>query len=181
MAASKDHPHEFACGDSFDWSTYLAARPVYTESNFYDQIFAYHKSRGNGWTLAHDVGTGPGNVAHDLSHHFDHIQASDPSIAHFDEAKHRLGDRNVTIVESRGETLLEKTDAELHGKADLVAVAETIALMEPVRALENFAGLLKPGGTLAVWFYGRPVFEDKKNEAREQEVVDWLLTIAWSS
>ena len=183
MASNQErgHSHEFEGSDSFDWSKYLAARPDYKASDFYKIVFDFHASRGNGWDLAHDVGTGPGNVAHYLAQHFAHIQASDPSVAPFDEMRISLGDKNVRIVESGGETLLEKTEPSLHGKADLIAVAEAIALMEPVKAIENFAGLLKPGGTLAIWFYGRPIFEDKKNEARQQQIFDKILTIAWSS
>ena len=176
----KDHPLEFDCGDSFDWSRYLAARPDYNTSEFYNKVFDFHTTRGNGWDFAHDVGCGPGNVAGDLSQHFAHIQASDPSIAHLDEVKSRLGEKNVSIVESKGEALLEKTDPSLHAKADLIATAEAFPLMEPVQALETFAGLLKPHGTLAIWFYGRPIFGDK-NEAKEQEIFDKILTIAWGT
>ena len=177
----KDHPLEFDCGDSFDWSGYLAARPDYNASEFYKRVFDFHTACGNGWDFAHDVGCGPGNVAADLSHHFGHILASDPSVAHLDEVKTRLGDKNVSVVESKGETLLEETDASLHGNADLIATAEAFPLMDPVQALETFAGLLKLHGTLAIWFYGRPIFEDKKNGAKEQEIFDKILTIAWSS
>ena len=58
----------------------------------------------------------------------------------------------------------EKKKHILHGKAELIAAAETIALMEPWKAVGTFAGLLRPRGMLAAWFYGRLIFEDETVE-----------------
>ena len=50
----------FDGGPEFDWENYMAQRPDYTASRFYDLVWAYHKRHSNSYVLAHDVGTGPG-------------------------------------------------------------------------------------------------------------------------
>ncbi len=50
------------------------------------------------------------------------------------------------------------------GQADLVTVAECIPLMHAEQAMSVLAKLLRLGGTVAIWFYGRPIFADKSQK-----------------
>lgn len=55
-------------------------------------------------------------------------------------------------------------DPHEHGQADFVAVAECIPSMDAEQAMTGFAKLLRPGGTVAIRFYGRPIFADEKSQ-----------------
>ncbi|KAG9959723.1 hypothetical protein KCU61_g7180, partial [Aureobasidium melanogenum] len=137
------------------WPIYLAARPKYHLSNFYDRIWRYHREHGNGkFDLAHDIATGPGNVAAELAKHFKQVVASDANAEHVEVARNRLRNfANVSTVTAPAEGIGQH---ELPASVDMVVVAEAIALMDQPRALAAFHTILKSDGTLAVWFYGRP-------------------------
>lgn len=42
-------------------------------------------------------------------------------------------------------------------------------------ALASFATLLKPGGTLAIWFYGRPHFAEGEYATKCQPLLDAIM------
>ena len=157
----------FDGGADFDWIKYTTNRPAYSLS-FYDRIWEYHKRHSNQWTLAHDVGTGPGNVAEVLAARFDKVIASDPSAFHTAVAKKHLSASNVTVEQCRAEDLVNLVETDGHGKADLITLAECIPLMDAEKAFSGFAKLLRPGGTLAIWFYGKPIFGEKGQEKSQQ-------------
>ena len=177
MASSSDSSL-FDGGADFDWIKYTTHRPAYS-SSFYDRIWTYHQSHSNHWTLAHDVGTGPGNVAEVLGARFDKVMASDPSGFHTAVARRRLAASNVTVEQCRAEDLVTLVGPDGHGKADLVTLAECIPLMDAERAFSGFAELLGPGGTLAVWFYGKPIFVGEGQE-RSQQIYDRIAGKAFS-
>lgn len=168
------------------WENYLAVRPVYSPA-FYDLIFAYHSSHDARWTLAHDVGTGPGNVADVLAGRFDSVVASDTSPQHAAAAQDRNGHHGgrVTTVAAPAEGLAGLPGAGAwRGKTDLVAAAECIPIMDMPAAMRAFHALLAPGGTLAVWFYGRPIFlqgrgRDAAVDELAQAAYDRLATRAF--
>ncbi|KAJ7230933.1 hypothetical protein C8J57DRAFT_1251495 [Mycena rebaudengoi] len=56
------------------------------------------------------------------------------------------------------------------GSLDLITVAEAIALMDMPTALDAFAKVLKPGGTIALWFYGRPHFVSAEGKTAPLDV-----------
>ena len=59
------------------WRSYVSARPSPTE-DFFHFINKYHSSHGDSkTTIAHDVGTGPGNIAERLLAYYDHVVGSD--------------------------------------------------------------------------------------------------------
>ena len=62
----------------------------------------------------------------------------------------------------------------------MIAIAEAMVLMEERAALASFAHLLKPGGTLAVWFYGRPTFADPALYAVGQPLLDDIMVRNWA-
>ncbi|KAF2201581.1 S-adenosyl-L-methionine-dependent methyltransferase [Delitschia confertaspora ATCC 74209] len=147
------------------WRAYVAGRPTPTE-DFFRLINEYHKSHGNPqFRVAHDVGTGPGNIAERLAPYYEHVVGSDvnesalaaaPSLVPFQYLN------RMTFVKSPAEGLASGVvPSEVGvGKTDLITVSECIPLLDTQKALEAFHALLKPGGTLAIYFYGRPVFTD---------------------
>lgn len=175
--------------DNF-WEGYMAARPVYSR-DFYDLIFDYHKKIGaGGLTLAHDVGTGPGNVANELvARGFEQVIASDASPEHAAAAQFFLRGRHdvskFMAVSAAAETLGTTADSGLWlGKTDLITAAECIPIMDMSAAMKTFHSLLSPGGTLAVWFYGRPIFladdsDTGEVHAETQAAYDRLPTTAF--
>lgn len=168
----------FDGGADFDWTRYTTNRPVYSPA-FHDRIWDYHRSHSNHWTLAHDVGTGPGNVASVLSTRFDKVTASDPSGFHVAVAQRHLSASNVTVEQCRAEDLVTLMGPDSHGKADLITLAECIPLIDAEEAFSGFAKVLRPGGTLAIWFYGKPIFAAKGQE-RSQRIYDQIAGKAFS-
>lgn len=145
------------------WQSYIGSRPTPPEG-FFRFINAYHASHGDPHTaVAHDVGTGPGNIAARLAPYFEHVVGSDvnenalaaaPALA----APELL--ERMTFVKSPAEQLANATipKAVGPGKTDLVVVSECMPLLDAPKALQAFHTLLRPGGTLAIYFYGRPIF-----------------------
>ena len=157
------------------WTTYLAARPKYS-SSFYNRIYTYHAAHSSSNALAHDIGTGPGQVAAALASHFIHIIASDNNSTHLAVAAHRLA-----TLHDVGKVVFAKSSAEAlatsypPGSADLIAAAECLPLFDPPAAIASFAHLLAAGGTLAIWFYGRPAFAEPGTAAKCQPLLDEIL------
>ena len=166
MASSTD-ASLFDGGADFDWMNYITHRPSYS-SSFYERIWDYHRRHSNRWTLAHDIGTGPGTVAEVLAPRFDKVIASDPSDSNAAVARRRLAAARVTVEQCRAEDIVTLLGPDSHGKTDLITVAECIPLMDSERAFSGFAKLLRPGGTLAIWFYGKPIFAEKGQEKSQQ-------------
>jgi trans-aconitate 3-methyltransferase len=166
------------------WKLYLSVRPKYP-SAFYDRILEYHDSVGNGSKeKAYDIGTGPGQVAEVLTKHFNHVIATDISGSHLEAARLRLTTSieagKASIVPCLGEDLAEHVSPE---SGDLITVAECMPLIDPEKGVDGWGTVLKPGGTLAIWFYGRPLFVsttdptalDDKCNAIYSDIVDKLF------
>ncbi|KAF2245591.1 S-adenosyl-L-methionine-dependent methyltransferase [Trematosphaeria pertusa] len=145
------------------WRSYIAGRPSPTE-DFFELINDYHTKHGDPNTgVAHDVGTGPGNIAERLAKYFDHVVGSDVNDAALAAApaivsKEHL--QRMTFVKSPAEGLAAAPIPEDvgKGKTDLVVVSECMPLLDAPKALEAFHTLLRPGGTVAIYFYARPIF-----------------------
>ena len=152
-------------GSGYNLDTYLQYRIIY-EPSFYDKIYAYHTSHNGEWNLAHDVGTGPTIAAQALSTRLKNVVASDINANQIETARQRLANShpNVHLEHCRAEDTARLASEESYGKADLVAVAEVISLLNVEEALAAFAEVLKPGGTLAIWFYGQLIFADEGRE-----------------
>ncbi|KAJ5116048.1 S-adenosyl-L-methionine-dependent methyltransferase [Penicillium angulare] len=145
------------------WDGYLSTRPKYTPE-FYDLIYSYHDAHSNSSNLAHDVGCGPGQVSEKLAQQFKHVVLSDTNASHVDFARYALSEQHnrsdqsafsfaVAEAERLGEQYPRKS-------TDLVACALTFPLLDTEATLHSFRTLLKPGGTLAIWFYGRAHFSE---------------------
>lgn len=154
---------------TLDWKTYMLVRPEYRKSGFYDTIYSYHKSHSGAFELAYDVGCGPGQVTSTLAKEFRRVLGTDPNEYIIGVAKKSSTDPNVDFEVCGAEDLVSKFPARV-GTADMVTVAEAIPLMNTEAAMSAFAGLLKPGGTLAIWFYGGPIFASPGAEEGSPEV-----------
>ena len=165
-------------GSGYDLDSYRAYRIIY-DPPFYDLIYNYHISHNGQWNLAHDVATGPGMVAEALATRFANVVASDINANQIAAARLRLEKThpNVKFEQSRAEDVARLGTDSAYGKADLVAVAECISLFKMDEAMAAFAELLKPGGTLAVWFYGRLIFAEEGRD-KCQEIHDRIVAKA---
>ncbi|KAI0883035.1 S-adenosyl-L-methionine-dependent methyltransferase [Annulohypoxylon maeteangense] len=166
--------------DSQFWHDYVSTRPSYNAA-FYNEIYNHHNAHSSKWEVAHDVGCGAGQVCEELATRFAHVVASDINDTHLAVAKRRLipslGAKRISFTHSMGEDLIKH---HAPGSADLIAAAEAMVLMDEHVALENFHRLLRPGGTLAFWFYGRPTFSDLKLRAKAQPLIDGIMVRNWS-
>lgn len=142
---------------SFDWENYLKARPDYIGSALYDRLFAYHDSHSGSYDIAYDVGCGPGQVVSALAEKFSRVHGSDPNAYIISKARETFkAFRNVSFEVGKAEAVISASK-DRAGTADLITAAECIPLMDIDAAMSAFAKLLRPGGTLAIWFYGRPI------------------------
>ena len=168
------------------WDDYMAARAKYSP-DFYARILAYHRSHNPTplpSDLAHDIGTGPGQVAAELAKHFDHVIASDTNATHLAVAATRLekagvvnAKEKVTWTDCGAEDLAGKYPAS---EAALLTVAECLPLLDVPRAMGTFAHLLRPDGTLAIWFYGRPHFTEPAFVEKCQPLLNDILDMTFA-
>ncbi|KAL9597701.1 MAG: hypothetical protein Q9219_004958 [cf. Caloplaca sp. 3 TL-2023] len=164
--------HEF-------WDAYVSTRPNYSEP-FYKIIHDYHAAHSSSHDIAHDVGCGAGQVAAQLAKKYDHVVASDIDSAHVTVAKNRLSpdypEPRISYTYAKAEDL---SSHHAPASADMIAAAEAVVLMDRDAGLQSFARVLKPGGTLAAWFYGRPTFSDRALFAHAQPLVDKIMALKW--
>ncbi|OGM39984.1 hypothetical protein ABOM_011336 [Aspergillus bombycis] len=162
------------------WRGYLATRPKYTDT-FYNLIYNYHASHPDSkppsFSIAHDVGAGPGQVSAKLAQRFSHVVVSDNNENHVNYAKNFLSSTSVPASRfsfdvEKGENLGSKY---LLASADLVVSALMFPLMDTMSALRSFHALLKPGGTLAIWFYGRAHFAELEYAGLCQPLLDGII------
>ena len=158
------------------WRHYIASRPA-PPASFFDIINEYHASHSDGRTaVAHDVGTGPGNIAQRLLPYYDRVVGSDVNAKAFAAASltaSREDLERLTFIHAPAEDLAtaQIPSAIGVGNTDLVVVGECMPHLDAPQALQAFHKLLRPNGTLAIYFYGRPIFvnddADELNAAYE--------------
>lgn len=143
-----------------NWSDYLEYRPVYPAS-FFNRIFDYHAQKPVAtWDTAHDVGAGCGVVSSILATRFDNVVVSDPNEEYITLARQVLVEE-AFLPEYKFTFLHEVAEASSteSGTVDLITVCECIQYAATDTAIKEFGRQLKPGGTLAITFYTRPVIE----------------------
>ncbi|KAF2236468.1 S-adenosyl-L-methionine-dependent methyltransferase [Viridothelium virens] len=182
MCSAEDNSNFFKRADYDEdyWNNYLAARPDYDQP-FYQSIYDYHESHLGLTNTAHDVATGPGQVAAQLSTHFDKVIASDINDTHLAVARHRLGSlvtlKKVDLRHCSAEGLEETTPPN---SVDLITAAECFPLLDAEKTTKAFARMLRPNGTLAIWFYGRPVFAEPAYARQCQPILESILDTAFA-
>lgn len=123
---------------------YAAYRPDYPAA-----LFAWLAGLCGERDLAWDCATGSGQAALGLAPHFRRVVATDASAEQIRHAEpHPLIDYRVAPAEASG----------LAGcSADLVTVAQAAHWFDLPRFHAEAARVLKPGGAIALWGYGRMV------------------------
>ncbi len=119
---------------------YARFRPDYPQA-----LFAWLAGLVEEHALAWDCGTGSGQAALGLAHHFERIIATDPSRKQLDHAAPhpRIDYRAAPAEDSRIEA----------GSVDLVTVAQAIHWFDLDRFYAEARRVLKPGGVIACWTY----------------------------
>ncbi|KAI1180163.1 S-adenosyl-L-methionine-dependent methyltransferase [Nemania sp. FL0916] len=162
-----------------DWSHYMLYRPAYPES-FFNRIYEYHSrlsSLSTTWQTAHGVGAGTGIVSSHLTSKFDRVIVSDPGAGYTQTAQQFLVEKSG-LPESKFVFLqegAEKSSVET-GTVDLITACECIFWTDTTKAVGEFARQLKPGGTLAMTIYTRPLILGNE---RAQALWDALYA-AWA-
>jgi len=120
---------------------YSKFRPTYPQKMI-DHIVSFVTNKGT----ALDVATGNGQLAMELSKHFEQVYATDMSQKQIDNAQ--KADNIIYKVEAA-----EKTNFE-DGQFDLITVAQAIHWFDFDAFYKEVRRLLKPGGVIAVLGYG---------------------------
>ena len=155
------------------WEVYRSYRPQYPASLF-QRIYTYHIINGGTFEgTAHDAGCGPGITAAILSLQFKHVLCSDFSQTAINSARANLlgsaqapckssTNANFTFKVSSAEDMSWISPAPI----DMVTMSEALHWTDPGRTIAAAAGVLKPGGTFAAWYYTQPRLPD--NPAAEK-------------
>ncbi|KAJ2993588.1 hypothetical protein NUW58_g1791 [Xylaria curta] len=140
------------------WSGYALYRPTYKES-FFRRICEYHAEKsGTSWSTAHDVGAGHGIVSSTLADKFNHVIVSEPDKEHSEFSRQLLVEKSgrpeskFTFLQER----IEESSVET-GTVDLITACECMHFTNTVKAVDEFARQLKPGGTLVMTLYTPPL------------------------
>ena len=122
-------------------SGYAAYRPTYPAALF-DWLAASCIERRRAW----DCGTGNGQAAVHLAHHFHDVIATDPSNA---QIEHRKEARGVHYG-----VMSAEASAIAAASIDLVTVAQALHWFNLARFYQEVRRVVKPGGAICVWTYG---------------------------
>ena len=130
---------------------YAAYRPDYPAT-----LFAWLAAQCTEHQAAWDCATGNGQAAQGLAQHFPHIIASDASAEQVRHAApHPQIEYRVASAETSGLDDLS---------IDLITVAQAAHWFDLPRFYAEVARVLKPGGVIALWGYGRMVLPGKMDE-----------------
>lgn len=143
----------------FNAKLYNSVRPDYP-NEFYSEVIQFHINSGGDSQLAMDIGTGTGFVANKMLDHFDHVIGTDLSPAMIKQCKDNDHyNDNVEFFVSPGE---QPPSTVKENSVDLITAAECFHYFNYSEFYEQNHGILKPNGTLAIWCYTDPVFDDDK-------------------
>lgn len=130
---------------------YAEFRPAYP-----GKLFSWLSSQCTGHDLAWDCATGSGQAAAGLARHFREVIATDASA---EQITHAGGPGNVRFLVA---------SAELSGlenrSADLITVAQAVHWFDLQAFYAEVHRVLRPGGMIALWGYGRLVLPGRLDE-----------------
>lgn len=130
-------------------AAYAAYRPRYPIA-----LFEWLVQQCDRRELAWDCATGNGQAAIALANYFDEVIATDASAAQLHQApQHARVTYQVALAEASG--LMAQS-------IDLVTVAQAIHWFNLTAFYQEVHRIIKPGGILAIWCYGRPVLAAAK-------------------
>lgn len=136
---------EYYKSTSFDMRGYLEGRPPYT-GRLYDYMYQHHKGD---WANALDIATGPGMVARELAGKFDNVIGVDFNEKYVETARElSQGYANLTFQQAYAEDLSQFPDKHF----DLVVIGQAAQWFKN-EAFEEIGRVLKPQGSLVMWFY----------------------------
>jgi SAM-dependent methyltransferase len=159
------------------WDDYVATRPKY-DSTIFNPILDYHTGA---FTAALDIGTGAGSALEEMMKKFEFVVGSDNDPTSLQFAQNRFShvpSKQLAYTLSKGEDLSKHHSPN---SFDLITCAETFPLMDTKQAMDNISTLLRPGGSLAIWFYGPPCFNDSDIAAKCQPLLHSLLDYNFTS
>ncbi len=122
-------------------ASYASFRPHYPAS-----LFEWLASRTAMHERAWDCGTGSGQAAVALAHHFREVIATDPSAAQLAQAVAAPGVSYVAMSAERCALAARSTE--------LVTVAQALHWFDRPAFFAEVDRVLRPGGALAIWSYG---------------------------
>ncbi|GCB63604.1 putative methyltransferase DDB_G0268948 isoform X1 [Scyliorhinus torazame] len=126
-------------------------------------VLSYLKrKKGKPFTLAVDIGCGPGQSTRGLASYFEQVVGIDVSGAQIEEAMKVDGPENVSY--RRG--LAEELEFE-DGSVDLVTAGAAAHWFDMEKFMKEVERILKPKGCVALYCY-RPPFELHYNDCSEQ-------------
>ncbi|HEV2643176.1 MAG TPA: class I SAM-dependent methyltransferase [Candidatus Elarobacter sp.] len=125
-------------------AAYAAFRPTYPRD-----LFAFIAELAPDRHRAWDCATGSGQAAISLAEYFQHVAATDASVA---QLRHARSHRRVTY-----HAALADASALRDGSADLVTIAQALHWLDLDAFYAEVRRVLVPRGVLAVWSYGDPV------------------------
>ncbi|KAL7620202.1 hypothetical protein AAE478_009195 [Parahypoxylon ruwenzoriense] len=150
----------FSVSQGVNWTDYLTFRPIYPAS-FFKRIYDYHTQKpGATLSVAHDIGAGCGIVSSTLATRFDTVIVSDPNDGYAALARNLLVEQ-ASLSESKFRFLqepAEKSSVESE-TVDMITACECIHWTNSNAAIRELGRELKPGGTLAITYYTRPLIE----------------------
>ncbi|KAL3477388.1 S-adenosyl-L-methionine-dependent methyltransferase [Aspergillus californicus] len=133
--------------EQFDFSNYAQRRHSPTESGL-NAILAYHQATSE---LCIDLGTGHGAAARGLAQYFSSVLGIDPSEGMLKEARAATTFDNVQYHQAKAEDLSFIAPRTV----DLVIACQAAHWFEPDRVWKEMARIVRPGGTVAFWNWGR--------------------------
>lgn len=164
------------------WNAYEAMRPKYADSSFLEHIYDYHVSKSHGpcfFDVAHEVACGSGKATVEIAKRFKQVIASDSNASSLDALRKQfqLTGNHIQYTQCTAEQLHLHHPVE---SADFISAAQCFPLFDSTAAISGFARVLKPNGTLAIWFYGRLHFSEQEYKLTCQPLFDRILNLIFA-